>query len=70
MSRSIKELKENQSPLILETDEDGEIIVNVASGDHEGLTVSICTVLAKKLMGDPEFQEEIMGMLEEDNGTE
>jgi len=63
------ELKENQSALILTTDEHGEITVNVASGDHHGLTASICVALAKKLMGDPEFQEEIMGMLEEE-GTE
>ncbi|HEB70207.1 MAG TPA: twitching motility protein [Desulfobulbus sp.] len=54
------ELKPNQSALILETDEDGEITVNVASGDHDGLTAAICTALARKLMGDPEFQEEIM----------
>ncbi len=54
------ELKPNQSALILETDEDGEITVNVASGDHDGLTAAICTALARKLMGDPDFQEEIM----------
>ena len=59
------ELKENQSALILEIDEHGEINVNVASGDHGGLTASICTAIAEKLMGDPEFQEEIMEMLEE-----
>lgn len=60
------ELKENQSALILETDEKGEISVNVASGDHDGLTAAICTVIAERLMGDEQFQEEIMGMI----GTE
>ena len=57
------ELKDNQSALILETDEQGEINVNVASGDYDGLTAAVCIALAKKLMGDPEFQEEIMGMV-------
>lgn len=60
------ELKENQSALILETDEKGEISVTVASGDHDGLTAAICTVIAERLMGDEQFQEEIMGMI----GTE
>ena len=32
------ELNENQSALILEIDDDGEISVEVASRDHEGLT--------------------------------
>jgi hypothetical protein len=42
------ELKDNQSALILEIGEDGEITVNVASGDHDGLTAAICGVIAKK----------------------
>ena len=62
------ELKENQSALILDTDEHGEITVNVASGDHHGLTAAICTSLARKLLGDPEFQEEIMAMLDTEDG--
>ncbi len=61
------ELTKNQSALILETDDQGEINVNVASGDHGGLTAAICTALAKKLMGDEAFQEEIMEMLEEES---
>ena len=32
------ELKNDQSALILDIGEDGDITVNVASGDHEGLT--------------------------------
>ena len=58
------ELKSNQSALILEIDEQGEISVEVASGDHEGLTAAICSVIAEKLMGDDEFTEEIMDMIE------
>lgn len=57
-------LKENQSALILEIDEDGEVSVDVASGDHEGLTAAICTVIAEKLMGDDEFTEEIMDCID------
>lgn len=57
------ELKENQSALILEIDEYGEVMVNVASGDQEGLTAKICQALAEKLMGDEEFQEEITEMI-------
>jgi len=48
-------LTENQSALILELDENGEINVNVASGDHDGLTAAICTALAKKLISDSVF---------------
>lgn len=62
------ELKENQSALILESDEHGEINVHVASGDHHGLTAAICTVLAEKLMGDEAFQQEIMGMIDNKGG--
>ena len=65
------ELKDNQSALILEIDEQGEISVDVASGDHEGLTAAICSVIAEKLMGDDEFTEEIMDMIDiEDEGDD
>ncbi len=58
------ELKENQSALILESDGDGGISVNVASGDHEGLTGALCQVIAQKMTNDEEFQQELMDMLE------
>lgn len=58
------ELKNNQSALILEADENGGITVNVASADHEGLTGALCEVIATKLMTDEQFQEELMDMLE------
>lgn len=56
-------LKENQSALILEIDEDGEVTINVASGNHDGLTSKICQAIALKLQ-DAGFQEEIIGMIE------
>jgi len=56
------ELKQNQSALILEVSDDGEISINVASGDHNGLTASICSVLAEKL-ADEDFQQEILEMI-------
>lgn len=59
------DLKNNQSALILEIDGDGEITVNVASGDHDGLTAAICGAIAMKMLDDKVFQEEIMGMVEE-----
>ena len=61
------ELQENQSALVLSTDEQGEINVEVASGDHGSLTAAICIALAKKLMNDQAFQEEIMEMIETDD---
>ena len=62
------ELSENQSALILTASDDGEITVDVASGDHDGLTASICAVIAEKLMNDEDFQEEIMEMLDMEGG--
>ena len=59
------DLKENQSALILEADEHGGITVEVASGDHECLTAAICGAIAKKVLTDKVFQEEIMDMVEE-----
>ncbi len=62
------ELKNNQSALILETGENGEITVEVASGDHNGITGALCKAMAIKLMQDVDFQEELMEMLDEDDG--
>ena len=56
------ELSTNQSALILEMPDDGEITINVASGDHDGLTASICAALAEKL-ADADFQQEILEMI-------
>jgi hypothetical protein len=60
------ELKPNQSALILESDENGEIAVEVASPDQNGLSGSICIAIAKKLMQDSDFVGELMSMVDED----
>ena len=59
------ELKPNQSALILESDENGEISVEVASPDQNGLSGALCIAIAKKLMQDADFQDELMSMLDE-----
>lgn len=65
LGNGLMELKENQAALILEIDEAGEVAVNVASSDHSSITARICNVIAEKLMGDNEFQEEIMSRLDD-----
>lgn len=56
-------LDENQAALLLAIDDSGEVTINVASGDHDGLPSKICQAIAVKLQ-DEEFQNEIMGMIE------
>ena len=58
------ELSHNQSALILEESEDGEITVNVASENMDGLTGALCQAIATKLIQDEGFREELMGMIE------
>ncbi len=41
------ELKNNQSALILESDENGEITVEVASPDQDGMSGALCIAIAK-----------------------
>ena len=59
------ELSENQSALILTQSEDGDISVDVASADMEGLTGLLCQAIAQKIMQDEKFQEELMDMIDE-----
>ncbi len=61
------ELKGNQSALILDTGEDGEITVEVASADMNGVTGTLCKAMANKLMQDVDFQEELMEMVKLEN---
>lgn len=61
------DLKENQAAIILEADENGEISVNVAAGDQDGLTAQICQAIATKLMSDEQFQTDLMDMLEDED---
>ena len=56
-------LNENQSALILEIDDHGEISIEVASRDHQGITALLCQAIAEKLRGDEEFQQELMEMI-------
>lgn len=58
------QLSENQSALVLEADDHGEISINVAAGDIDSLPAALCQVIASKLMEDTAFQEELMDMLE------
>lgn len=59
-------LNDNQSALILEIDDHGEISIEVASRDHEGLTALLCQAIAKKLIRDEEFQQELMAMINDE----
>ena len=62
------ELNNNQAALILSASEDGEITMDVESPDMNGLSSAICHALAKKLMSDEHFQEELLEMLGEESG--
>jgi hypothetical protein len=60
------ELKPNQSALLLTTDEEGEVTVDVESFDLNGFTGRICQAIAKKLMNDETFQAELMETLDDE----
>jgi len=60
------DLNENQSALILETDEEGEITVNVSSPDPNGLSGALCHALAIKLTQDTDLQAQLIKMIEEE----
>lgn len=47
------ELKDNQTAIILETCEDGEITVDVESPDFDGLAGKLSIVVARKIMEEP-----------------
>ena len=57
------ELNDNQSALILTESEEGEITVDVASSDIDGLTGSICQAIAKKMI-DEQFQNDLMDIID------
>ena len=58
------ELSKNQSALILTESDEGEIKVDVASSDIYGLTGEICQAIARKLMDDEQFFDDLMDLLE------
>lgn len=60
------ELKVNQAALILETNDEGEISVEVASPDMDGLASGLCQIIARKLINDEAFQQELLTMLEQE----
>ena len=59
------ELKNNQSAIILEASENGEISVDIASPDIDGLSGRICIAVAKKITGDIKFQTELLDIVED-----
>jgi hypothetical protein len=59
------ELKPNQAALILEANDEGEISVNVAAHDIDGLAAAVCQVIATKLSQDEKFQAELQAALED-----
>jgi hypothetical protein len=63
------ELKPNQAALILEANDEGEISVDMAAQDMNGLAAAICQVIAQKLSQDEKFQSEILAALEDEEGT-
>jgi hypothetical protein len=60
------ELGPNQAAIILEASEEGEISVDVAAHDIDGLAASLCQVIAKKLSQDETFQAGILAALEDE----
>jgi len=64
------ELDRNQSALILTETDDGAIKVDVASSDLGGLSWDICQAIAKKLMDDEQFLDELMDMIDGDQAEQ
>ncbi len=60
-------LESNQAALILEANDEGEISVNLAAHDVDGLAAVICQIIAQKLTQDEKFLAEIMTALESEN---
>lgn len=60
------DLNDNQAALILEASDEGEITVNVAAAEMDGMAGSVCQAIAKMLMYDADFQEKLMEMLDEE----
>lgn len=60
------ELDHNQAALIITATDEGEITVDIAGTDLGNFAGLICTVMAKKLMADEDFQTEIMERIEDE----
>ena len=61
------ELNKNQSALLLEIDDQGEISIEVASNDHQGLTALLCKAIAEKLLEDEDFRDELMEKIDDES---
>jgi hypothetical protein len=62
-------LNDNQAALVLETNDDGEITVNLHSGSVEfTFAAALCEAIAEKLVSDEQFQQEMMDRI--DGGEE
>ncbi len=60
------ELNKNQAVLILETSEDGEITVDIRTGNDESVATAICEAIGQKLLTEEKFQQEIFSMIYEE----
>jgi len=62
-------LKDNQAAIILETSPEGEIHVELALPDEtpesDGFVAALCMVIARKLIEDEAFQEDILAEIDE-----
>lgn len=62
-------LKDNQAAIILETSPEGEIHVELALPDEtpesDGFVSALCMVIARKLIEDEGFQEDILAEIDE-----
>jgi len=61
-------LKDNQAAIILETSPEGEIHVELALPDEgpetDGFVAALCMVIARKLIEDEGFQEDILSEID------
>lgn len=66
-------LKDNQAALIIELTDAGEVEVDIAINEKENadkdFAAAICLAMAKKLMNDGQFQQEILAAVESGEQT-
>ena len=61
------QLKNNQSALIIETSDDGEVTVDVTSPDIKSFGGRLCIAIGKRIMNDDSFQNELIDMMEKES---
>ena len=61
-------LSDNQAALIIELNDLGEVEVDIALSDSDNenkdFAAAMCLAIAKKLMNDSQFQQEILASIE------